>query len=325
MTRLETKRLIIRKLVEEDIDRVLMVRADRGIAEATGDRMLLSREEAEGYVRSGDALGIVEKGGDDSVIGLLVLFRYAEDGGSADLKCCNFCYSLLSQYRGHGYMTEIVGAVCTYLFENENMDRLGISVFSWNVNSKNVALKAGFRFFPQMDGTVTTKLGKKEQLEWFFLTRNAYMSSRGLPQDYAWMADYEETVASGTADDMALQRNAILSKLHSLDPEEFRRFLYQKSFPGRIYRTPDFREAKKKVRLLRSFGYAIEDALWNVAYCIHSDTDEENLSAGCLLELIPFLVSEGADINFVRDGRSVLDLVTGKVANVFVANGATTA
>ena len=69
--------------------------------------------------------------------------------------------SVLSKdYWGKGIMPEAVGAVITYLFDDLNLDFLTCGYYDFNIQSKRVQEKCGFKPYRKL--VMDTRLGTKE-------------------------------------------------------------------------------------------------------------------------------------------------------------------
>ena len=164
---IETERLILRTLEDEDIYDVFALMSDDYICRMAGMPVMKTLERAQSFInyyRNGWAFGITEKGR-DKVIGIVQIApswrkRRAELG-----------YWLLEEYRGRGYMTEAVKAVSDILFDNCWCDEIRIGVYVGNEASERVAVKCGFH--PEYDAykeDVYSCYGTVESEEFFSKT-----------------------------------------------------------------------------------------------------------------------------------------------------------
>ncbi len=95
------------------------------------------------------SLGIEEYGMEDT---LSEFFNY---------KGREIGYVLSKNYWGQGLMTEALKAVIDYLFNEKNLDFIVCGYYSFNVQSKNVQKKCGFKPYRKL--IMETQMGTKEE------------------------------------------------------------------------------------------------------------------------------------------------------------------
>ena len=141
--------------------------------------------------------------------------------------------------------------------------------------------------------------------------------------------DYRESVVEGTCAEMTQKRGVTLSKIRELSRQELKNaavkdFMADTVFPGEMYRSKDWPDTVKKIRQLLSFGYRLEDAIWQVAnsLCTGLLHTEGSFDFGCAETLIRWLKAEGAEINHVRNLSAPLDELDNALA-VLQENDAT--
>ena len=153
--KLFTERLVIRSLTRCDIDDVFEIMSDVETARAADFAPMESLNDAERLVRCRNDFyfgnyGICEKGR-DKVIGL-IQHRYIIWHSDGLLNEAEIGYVLSKDYRGKGYMTEAVEALCAKLFGSENDDvydvfhDLFLNILPTNVASLGVARNVGFTY-----------------------------------------------------------------------------------------------------------------------------------------------------------------------------------
>ncbi len=177
---LTTERLVLRMPSEEDIDRVFAIMSDREIADKAGFRRMRDRSEAEGKVRNamvtGDCLMITPKGDSSEVFGIVDLFYDTYDTPDGKRINYNIGYYLKREARGKGYMTEVVTMIKEHMFSGRGVDYLTIYIVPSNSQSRNVALKCGFRFFRmEKDGGMTAER-EAVDLEYYMLSKEEYFN-----------------------------------------------------------------------------------------------------------------------------------------------------
>ena len=169
-----TERLVLRRFKEDDVEDVFAQMSDDYICRMAGIPTFKTPERAWDFMYDwwGNAYAITERGGDDKVIGIIQL--------PVDLfnRRVKFGYWLAAEYRGKGYMSEVVETLVERIFEDEGMSwckAIEIDVFLGNEASRNVALKCGF--FPQYEEfkeCVYSYYGSVESEECFLITRGDY-------------------------------------------------------------------------------------------------------------------------------------------------------
>ena len=166
-----TDRLILRRLVKEDIEDVFALMSDPYIAEKAGFKPFKSFDTVQRFMRNWrrDAFAITERSS-DTVIGIIQT-PYLMWESMAEIG-----YWLDKEYRGMGYMTEAIEAVKSYIFENNWwFEEIRIIVYEGNEASSNVAHKCGF--FPLFEAyreNVYSPFGKVESELVFSMTRDDY-------------------------------------------------------------------------------------------------------------------------------------------------------
>ena len=139
---LATDRLIIRSPQERDVHDIFVLMSDREIAAITGFRPMGTLSEAEGKIRrdmnSGLMFCISEEGLPEKVLGVFEVTPHKTNTVSGEK--CNYeiCYFLHIEIRGKGYMTEVVGRMKRYLFDERMADSLTIAVLPRNDASRRV-------------------------------------------------------------------------------------------------------------------------------------------------------------------------------------------
>jgi RimJ/RimL family protein N-acetyltransferase len=143
-SQLETKRLILRPMLETDLDALLLIFTDPRVM-AAFDHPLFTREQMEGWLQRNldhqDEFGyglfsvlLKETGEFIGDCGL----EQMEDQGAAELG-----YDFRSEYWNQGYATEAACAVRDYAFRDLKLPRLISLIRVGNLSSKRVAEKVG--------------------------------------------------------------------------------------------------------------------------------------------------------------------------------------
>ena len=177
---LDTDRLIIRTPDEKDAHDIFSLMSDLEIAAITGFRPMNSPSEAEGKIRrdmnSGLMFCISEKDLPEKVLGVFEVTPHKTNSVSGEK--CNYeiCYFLHKVARGKGYMTEVVGRMKRYLFDDRMADSLTIAVLPRNDASRRVALKSGFTYAGLERKCGTNYLDEVVDLEYYTLYKEEYLN-----------------------------------------------------------------------------------------------------------------------------------------------------
>ena len=177
---LDTDRLIIRTPDEKDAHDIFSLMSDLEIAAITGFRPMNSPSEAEGKIRrdmnSGLMFCISEKDLPEKVLGVFEITPHKANTVSGEK--CNYeiCYFLHKVARGKGYMTEVVGRMKRYLFDERMADSLTIAVLPRNDASRRVALKSGFTYAGLERKCGTNYLDEVVDLEYYTLYKEEYLN-----------------------------------------------------------------------------------------------------------------------------------------------------
>lgn len=169
---IETERLNLREMYDEDAKDVYEVLSDKEGARWLGIKPVHSVDEAWAFMERFlyspffEIYAITLKG-EDKVIGFIqVAHRWDQTYA--------FGYCLHSAYRGKGYMTEAVKALISDFFEDRPWLRaIRIDVFDGNEASRSVARKCGF-YYDSMSLNVLTNFGYVEDEEHYSLTVGDY-------------------------------------------------------------------------------------------------------------------------------------------------------
>ena len=175
-----TDRLIVRTPEEEDVHDIFVLMSDLEIAASTGFRPMSTPSEAEGKIRrdmdSGLMFCISEKNRPERNIGVFEITPHKTNTISGEKYNYEICYFLHEKARGKGYMTEVVGRMKHYLFEERKADSLTIAVLPRNDASRRVALKSGFTYEGLERRCGTNYLDEVVDLEYYTLYKGEYFN-----------------------------------------------------------------------------------------------------------------------------------------------------
>ena len=170
--KIETERLTLREMREEDARDVYDVLTDKGVARWLGIKPVHSVDEAwafmERFIDSPffEIYAITLKG-EDKVIGFIQVAHHWD-------RTYAFGYCLHSAYRGKGYMTEAVKTLISYFFEERTWLRaIQIDVFDGNEASASVARKCGL-FYDSTSLNILSRYGNVEDENHYSITIGDY-------------------------------------------------------------------------------------------------------------------------------------------------------
>ena len=177
MKSLETERLIMRSWKESDISDFYEYANVDGISKMTGwpphESIEVSKEILKGFIENDIEFALVLKE-ENKVIGSLGLHhRTADPNYKGDIQR-EIGYVLSKAYWGNGLMTEAVIEAIKYAFEVINVDVLWCGHKSFNIQSKRVVEKSGFRFY--CDGTYESFDGIYDAKK-YILTKGDYQKT----------------------------------------------------------------------------------------------------------------------------------------------------
>ena len=144
---LETERLLLRRIDENDIEEVFALRSNPEIMKYIPRSLAKTKEDALEHIAMiedkiinnvGINWGITIKG-NDKIIGIIGHYRIQPENHRAEIG-----YMSLPEYNGKGYITEAIKAVVAYGFEHMNLHSIEAVIDPGNIASEKVLLKNGF-------------------------------------------------------------------------------------------------------------------------------------------------------------------------------------
>lgn len=144
---LETKRLFLRRIDENDVAEVLALRGNPEIMKYIPRPLAKTEENALEHITMinekidtniGINWGITIKG-NPKIIGIIGHYRIQPENHRAEIG-----YMSLPEYNGKGYITEAIKAVVTYGFEQMNLHSIEAVIDPENIASERVLQKNGF-------------------------------------------------------------------------------------------------------------------------------------------------------------------------------------
>jgi ribosomal-protein-alanine N-acetyltransferase len=144
---IETKRLVLRRIDENDVDEVLALRGNPEIMKYIPRPLAKTIEDALAHIRmieekiennTGINWGITIKGS-PKIIGIIGHYRIQPENHRAEIG-----YMSLPEFNGKGYITEAIKAVVEYGFEQMNLHSIEAIIDPQNIASEKVLQKNGF-------------------------------------------------------------------------------------------------------------------------------------------------------------------------------------
>ena len=164
---IETERLILRPFVDSDLEDFYEYAKVEGVGEMAGWRHHENRQKTQeilnNFISEDKTFAIFHKK-DQKVIGSLGVEKYGREEALTefcDYKGREIGYVLSKDYWGKGLMAEAVNAVIKYLFNDLDFDFLTCGYYNFNIQSKRVQEKCGFK--PYRAFVMDTKLGTLEK------------------------------------------------------------------------------------------------------------------------------------------------------------------
>lgn len=144
---LETQRLILRRIAEQDLADLFRMRSDPRMIEFTDSRLDTDPKETGKY------LAVMDQGIDDGkwllwaitsketgkVIGSVSIWNLDPARGSGELG-----YGIVPESQHQGFMKEALAAVCAFAFDRMDLIVLEAYTEEGNINSGKLLLSSGF-------------------------------------------------------------------------------------------------------------------------------------------------------------------------------------
>lgn len=180
MKTIKTSRLELRAMSSSDCDNLFTILNDA----ATTWWADLPRYNTKGAVQdfidwgnyrfAGLQYGIYEKGS-DKVIGLLQVKEFYSIDRFHERE---LGYVLSKDYRGRGYMSEAVQAICDRIFADNMIDTISLEVLPANGPSQGVARKCGFVLEPQEEDERELRYLDDQPLDRLVLSREHFAARK---------------------------------------------------------------------------------------------------------------------------------------------------
>ena len=170
---IETERLVLRRMTEDDAADLLKMCSDEDTAYWAGMPCMKDIDDAlyyiecENRIQNGCMYGIRLKG-DDKFIGEISIWVERDSNGA---RRSVLGYVLAKEHRGNGYMPEAVKSVAEHIFKHSRVPLVMVEIRADNLQSLAVAQKCGF---VKNTDQITFRLNfYQKPLEEYFLYRTA--------------------------------------------------------------------------------------------------------------------------------------------------------
>ena len=164
---IETERLVLRPFIESDLDDFYEYASVEGVGEMAGwyhhESIEESTEILDMFINEDKTFAICLKE-NGKVIGSLGIEKYGLEEKLTEFdgyRGREIGFVLGKDYWGRGLMPEAVNSVINYLFNDLDYDFLLCGYYNFNIQSKKVQEKCGFK--PYRALTMETRMGTKEQ------------------------------------------------------------------------------------------------------------------------------------------------------------------
>ena len=164
--RIESERLLLRDFNEDDLNDFFTYASVPDVGERAGwhhhENIEKSKEILDLFIKEKKTFAIVYKE-NNKVIGSLGIEKYGSEDKLSEFfnyQGREIGYVLSKEYWGKGIMPEALQLVINYLFNELNYDFLLCGYFDFNVQSKRVQEKCGFKPYRKLE--FETRMGTKE-------------------------------------------------------------------------------------------------------------------------------------------------------------------
>lgn len=174
---LETKRMILRQWKVSDLDDLYEYARNPNVGPNAGwephKNKVITREILQSFIEKDEVRAIVYKENNKVIGSIGVHYDAKRNGANARM----IGYVLSESYWGKGLMSEAVKEVIKYLFEEEKYDVISCYHYPFNLRSKRVIEKCGFKY----EGTLrlSSKIfdGSVHDDVCYSITREEYFSN----------------------------------------------------------------------------------------------------------------------------------------------------
>lgn len=144
---LQTERLILRRVVKEDVPEIFALRSDQEVMKYIPRPLLKTEEEAIAHITAIDEKidsneGInwaITQKGNPKLIGIIGHYKLKPEHFRSEIG-----YMLLAEYQGKGIISEAIKEVVNYGFEVMKLHSIEAIIDPENISSEKVLKKNGF-------------------------------------------------------------------------------------------------------------------------------------------------------------------------------------
>ena len=177
---IETKRLILRQIVDSDAEDIFAYSRGPNTGRDAGWKPHETLEETrlimqEIFLEQESVFGMVLKETGVMIGSVGLIDDPLRENDSARM----LGYALGEEFWGQGFMTEAADAVVTYGFEEMHLDLISATCYPFNLRSKRVLEKLGFRYEGTLALAEKRYDGKVLDKDCFSVTKEAYFHKRG--------------------------------------------------------------------------------------------------------------------------------------------------
>ena len=177
--RIETERLILRHIVEEDADDIYEYCKNPEVGPRAGWEPHTSIENTrelmtQVFIGQPHVFGIIDSS--NKMIGSV---GFLPDPHRPDTNVLMLGYALAQECWGKGYMTEAAQAVVAYGFDTVDAPLLTSNTYDFNLASQKVLEHCGFEREGVLHSGETRYDGEAFDLQMYYLTRERFNQSRG--------------------------------------------------------------------------------------------------------------------------------------------------
>ena len=177
---IETKRLILRQIVDSDAEDIFAFSKGPETGRDAGWKPHETLEETrlimqEIFLEQESVFGMVLKETGVMIGSVGLIDDPLRENDSARM----LGYALGEEFWGQGFMTEAADAVVTYGFEEMHLDLISATCYPFNLRSKRVLEKLGFRYEGTLALAEKRYDGKVLDKDCFSVAKEAYFQKRG--------------------------------------------------------------------------------------------------------------------------------------------------
>lgn len=174
--KIETERLILREIIPSDDERLFILDSDPEVHKYIGTEPLTDIQQAREYIKlirqqyvdfGIGRWAVIEKES-NLLIGWSGI-KYYNTPINKHIDFYELGYRFIPEFWGKGYATETAKAWLNYGFQKFKTNEIYAMTDIHNMNSKNVLVKAGFKYIETFDYD-----GHNDMADWFEIKRKDY-------------------------------------------------------------------------------------------------------------------------------------------------------